>query len=264
MRGGNKMFLDDKGRIFGKVSIIDIAVILFICAAIGGAYFKFFMTPQGQAAGQFDTLIYQVEVKTVRQPSVDAIIEGAAVYDGESGNPIGEIIKKEVIPAKGYIEKADGTVVQAMIPERYDMLITVKTHGVENDHGFFAGGIIELKRGSDLRLRSKRIEVHSRVFDIWGDENAAAPKEQETQPQEEDEFIRIEGVFNGGIDANSIEVETEAEGPRAYVLGEGVMEERYDEFLHLGDIIAIAYYEDEYNRRIIVEIEKTGERATSP
>ncbi len=260
------MFLDDKGRIFGKVSIIDIAVVLFICAAIGGAYFKFFMSPQGQAARQFDTLTYQVEVKNIRQPSVDAVLAGAAVYDGETGNPIGEIIQKKVVPATGYIEKADGTIVQAEIPGRYDMLISIKTPGVENNNGFFAGGIVELKRGSDLRLRSKRIEVHSRVYDIWSDEFADAPKEQEVEGQEgkEDELISIEGIFNGGIDANSIEVETKEEGPRAYVLGEGVIEKRYDEFLHLGDIIAIAYYEDEYNRRVIVKLEKTGERATTP
>lgn len=160
------MVIDDKGKLFGKISIIDIVVVLFILAALGGAYYKFFMTGQGGAAAQFDTLRYQTIVKMVRQPSVDAILEGADAYDGESGNYIGKIIDKQVRPAMGFIEKADGTIVEAQAPDRFDVLVTLEVPGVENDHGYFANGTIEIKRGSDLKLSTRMIEVQSRVTDV--------------------------------------------------------------------------------------------------
>jgi len=36
------MLLDEKGRLFGKISIVDIGVLLLIAVLIGGVYYKFF------------------------------------------------------------------------------------------------------------------------------------------------------------------------------------------------------------------------------
>ena len=35
------MIIDDKGKLFGKISIIDLLVVCLILAGIAGAYYKF-------------------------------------------------------------------------------------------------------------------------------------------------------------------------------------------------------------------------------
>ncbi|MBZ4645598.1 MAG: hypothetical protein PWR27_485 [Petroclostridium sp.] len=160
------MFIDDKGRIFGKVSIVDIVVVLLILAAVSGTYYKFFLVRKGRSVAQFDTIQYQVQVKDVRKASVDAIEEGAAIFDDETGNSMGKIISKEIQPAKDYIVKTDGTYVEAEKPDRYTVIVTIETPGVENDYGYFANGTREIKRGSDLKLKTRLIAVETRVMDV--------------------------------------------------------------------------------------------------
>lgn len=161
------MLIDEKGRLFGKVSVVDILVVLFIVGAVAGAYYKFFIAERGGAAAQFDTLQYQViTVSGVRQPSVDAVKEGAEVFDGETGGYIGKVIQKDISPAKSFIKKTDGTYAEARMPDKFDVIITVEVTGVENDHGFFANGNIEIKRGSDLKFKTQMIMLETRVVDV--------------------------------------------------------------------------------------------------
>jgi len=160
------MIIDDKGKIFGKVSIVDIAVILLVLALIGGAYYKFFLLNQAKAAIQLDVLRYQVVVKEIREPSVDALKKTDDVYDDRTGSYMGKIVKRTVMPAVDYIEKTDGTIVKAQIPGKYDMKLTIEAPGIETKHGFFANGNIEIKRGSKLKLTSKLIAVEAQVEEI--------------------------------------------------------------------------------------------------
>lgn len=158
------MIVDEKGKIFGKVNIIDMAAVLLAFALIGGIYYKFLI--ESKSVTELDVLRYQVVVEEIRRPSVDALNKTVEVYDERTGSYMGEIIDKTVVPAHDYIEKIDGTIVKARVPGKYDMKLIIEAPGLETEHGFFVNGNIEIKRGSKLKLTSKLIAVEAQVEDI--------------------------------------------------------------------------------------------------
>lgn len=92
------MFIDDKGRLFGKVNLLDLIIVLVIIAvlAFGGWYFL------GGNAGSADTLTvdYTIEVLQQNPEYFDFIIEGEKVVDGVTKQPMGEIVSFKTQPSR--------------------------------------------------------------------------------------------------------------------------------------------------------------------
>ena len=160
------MLLDEKGRLFGKISIIDIGVLLLIVALLGGVYYKFFMVDKNNSAAKFDTIEYKVLVEEVRQQSVDAIEIGADIYDVKTDSPMGKIVSKEVLPATDQLTKADGTMVIAEKPERFNVLVTIQVPGVETKYGFLANGKRDLNRESQQVMDTRMIILETKIVDV--------------------------------------------------------------------------------------------------
>ena len=160
------MLLDEKGRLFGKISIVDIGVLLLIAVLIGGVYYKFFMVDKDQNAAKFDTIEYKVLVEEVRQQSVDAIEIGADIYDVKTNSPMGRITDIEVLPATDQLTKADGTMVIAEKPERFNVLITIRVPGIETKYGFRANGRLDINRESQQVMDTRMIEMVAKIVDV--------------------------------------------------------------------------------------------------
>ena len=160
------MLMDEKGRLFGKISIVDIGVLLLIAVLIGGVYFKFFMVDKDQNAAKFDTIEYKVLVEEVRQQSVDAIEIGADIYDVKTNSPMGRITDIEVLPATDQLTKADGTMVIAEKPERFNVLITIRVPGIETKYGFRANGRLDINRESQQVMDTRMIEMVAKIVDV--------------------------------------------------------------------------------------------------
>lgn len=160
------MLLDEKGRLFGKISIIDIGVLLLIVALLGGVYYKFFMVDKDNNAAKFDTIEYKVLVKEVRQQSVDAIEIGADIYDVKTDTPMGKIISKEALPATDQLTKADGTVVIAEKPGKFNVLVTIQVPGIETKYGFRANGRMDINREFQQVMDTQMIILETKVVDV--------------------------------------------------------------------------------------------------
>lgn len=160
------MFLDEKGRLFGRISVIDIGVLLLIIALLGGVYYKFFMVDKNQNAAKFDTLEYKILVEEIRQQSVDAIEIGANIYDVKTDTPMGKIVNKEVLPATEQLIKADGTVVIAEKPGKFNVVVTIQVPGVETRYHYRANGRIDLNRGSEQVMDTRMIVLETKIIDV--------------------------------------------------------------------------------------------------
>ncbi len=160
------MLMDEKGRLFGKISIVDIGVLLLIAVLIVGVYYKFFMVDKDQNAAKFDTIEYKVLVEEVRQQSVDAIEIGADIYDVKTNSPMGRITDIEVLPATDQLTKADGTMVIAEKPERFNVLITIRVPGIETKYGFRANGRLDINRESQQVMDTRMIEMVAKIVDV--------------------------------------------------------------------------------------------------
>lgn len=160
------MIIDEKGRLFGKISIIDICALLALLALLAGAYYKFFMVDPQHTAANFDTIEYKVLMKEVRQQSIDAVEIGAEVYDVRTDSYMGKVINKEIAPSPAMVTKADGTIVMAEKPERFDVLVTITVPGVETQFGFLANGKRDLNRESIQVLKTQKIIMEAKIADV--------------------------------------------------------------------------------------------------
>jgi hypothetical protein len=161
------MLMDNRGRLFGKVNIIDMLVLLVVLLIISGVISKFALSDDRSVKSNPNILQYTVSIADIRNYSADALNVGDKLYDAKTGTYMGEIINKEVKPQRDYITKTNGTIVQAEKPNRLEVLLTIEVPGVENETGYLAGGNRDINRMSSLQLENQIIGIQlARVVDV--------------------------------------------------------------------------------------------------
>ena len=131
--------IDDKGRLFGIINIIDLFISILLIVLIGfGAYKIFRVNPTVAVNTQKVTMVYFIQ--EVRDVTYNAIEEGEIAKDYDKNSVYGKIIKKEALPAKKMAETADGRFVEAEIPNRFDVKIYIEGDAVISKTGVYMGG----------------------------------------------------------------------------------------------------------------------------
>ena len=155
------MIIDEKGKIFGKINIIDLLAVLIIVVSVAAVCFKFGFSAHKNVGSAGD------EIKAIRDISADALNIGDSLTEKTTKKKIGKIIDKRVEPAKEVVNKADGTLTgEVEIPERYDVYITVKGSGTANDTGYFLDGTYQIGVFSSVVFSSRYIETTGTVTEI--------------------------------------------------------------------------------------------------
>lgn len=150
--------IDEKGRIFGKVSIIDIGIIVVLGLFLAGIYVKGNISVVREIKAAPQKLQVSILISELRQPSVDAIEEGIPVWEGKTGPYLGTLIKKDVQPAVKWVDAADGRVVQTTIPGKYDVTITIEGEGVMDEKTTLLGNA-EMRVGSTVYVKGGKFSV---------------------------------------------------------------------------------------------------------
>lgn len=149
-----------------KFNVIDLIVILFICAVVIFVAFKFTGLATFNNDGANTTgVVYTVKVGEVIQSTADAIPESGKLYD-EEGTEIGEIISKKVNNSETNQHKADGSYVKVVNPGKVDVYLEVSADAVVEKEGYFINGKKNLGAGSNARFKAKNIEFEAYVAQI--------------------------------------------------------------------------------------------------
>ena len=160
------MILDKKGKLFGKISIVDISIILLVVLLVFGAYYKFAVLGKNTKAAKFDTIEYVMQINEIRQPTVDAIRVGQDVFDAKTGSFMGKIVSKEQKNAEELLTIGDGRIVLAQKPGKFDLFITISVPGVKTDYGYLANGNREINRDSLQSMETLLASFEGRARDI--------------------------------------------------------------------------------------------------
>ncbi len=159
------MILDKNGRLFGKISIIDLLAILAVLVAAIGIGARFF-TPASDNVREKVQLSYVVEIKDVRMYSIYALNNKGVVTDSKSGAVIGEITDVEYEPFTTHEVRSDGEAVLAEVPDKFVAYVSIKSEASETDNGYFVGDNIELSVGSSVSLATKYVNSNGKVKSI--------------------------------------------------------------------------------------------------
>jgi Domain of unknown function (DUF4330) len=142
-------FIDDRGRLFGRVSVVDIIVLLLIVAVAAFAWGRF-------AGDQAKIKDYRLVlyVASIRDPTVTQSNEGDKVRD-DTGAVLGRIEKVDLAGTPTEVPTAAGDLREKPSPVFQQIVITIKGQAqVSGPHGqetVMVGGTV-LRAGTSLVL----------------------------------------------------------------------------------------------------------------
>ena len=158
-------FIDEKGKIFGKVSIVDLFVILLLIACFAAVGLKLH-TAQTVRGG--DRVIeYSVIVENIRDVSINAINQKYDdIIDAETKYDIGEIIDVQTSPARVLVQTNDGDFQMTEYDNRYDAVVTLRTNGTETDDGYYASSGRQIVVGDSLGVNNGYVQFFGEVISV--------------------------------------------------------------------------------------------------
>ena len=154
--------IDNKGRVFRLINIIDLLVILLIVAVIG----RFTLMQKQQSAWVVTKNIeVVVHVKEVRDATCNAVKVGDVVKETKTNAVLGKVTNVEIVPSETLVETADGRVVVYPNPVYKDMYITLQGTGSAGENAIVLGSN-EIRIGTTLQLKTNMYSVTSTVMSI--------------------------------------------------------------------------------------------------
>ena len=138
-------FIDENGRLFGKVSIIDVIVVLVVAALAVALSFKQEQTHTGTSTPN-DKITFQIQATAVRNYIADAVEVGDLIYDKDysSGGALGTITDIQVLPALRTTQFDDGTFEVVPVADSVTLLITVEGEGVMTDGNYLINRVYSI------------------------------------------------------------------------------------------------------------------------
>lgn len=159
------MIINKEGKLFGKISVIDIAVILIIAVLAACIYIRFSGTTQTIATSGED-IGCTFLVRNIRSFSVDALERGGSVYDKTSKEYIGKITDVRIEAGEYQVNMADGSFKTISPDDRYNAYITVEFEGKVGENGYYTAANKYLAAGTTVVINTKYAQCESTVYSI--------------------------------------------------------------------------------------------------
>ena len=140
--------IDQKGRLFGKVNLLDLVVVLAVVAVAGRFGYKAVTKEAAAPAGETKTIQVKFLLPSVTQPSVAFLRPGVDVYDSKSNAHMGKIVEATTKPSI-----ITGPEKEYESSTKVDLMITVEGTGRVTTNGSSLGGI-ELRGGRLFELKT--------------------------------------------------------------------------------------------------------------
>ena len=162
------MIIDKKGKLFGKINIIDLLVILVI---IFFAFNAFSTTNEieNQEITESENALMTVEFEEVHSNFLNVVEIGDLVRDSVRGFVLGEIVEVHSESYKEMVTTTDGKVEYKEIPGKYNIQVILEIQGVFDGNGV----LVESKRyyiGSETRIKTEDYVTDAFVLDITKNE----------------------------------------------------------------------------------------------
>lgn len=168
------MIIDKKGKLFGKINIVDLIVICIVLVAVVGVVFtkikldnsKVMSNPSNMlisSSAQTDKLEIKLKIREVRDITRDAIIVGDEVYIAATDMYLGTVLRVDSTPSIRSVESDNGTAYLAEVPGRYDVTVVVEANGKKKDEGYFTDNNVQIFYGRDMEIKTSTIQTTPKV-----------------------------------------------------------------------------------------------------
>ena len=163
--------IDGNGRLFGKISVIDVLVVLVVVVLAAALYFKSNQTHTGGTVTE-QPITFQILALGINDYVYDALREGDGLYDldySSGGRAIGRIAQIEVESDPGTKladELHDGAAAIVEAENTVDLLITVEGSGLVDGRNYTLNRVYALGVNSSRTYYTKQAQFVGTVASI--------------------------------------------------------------------------------------------------
>ena len=157
--------MDKNGKIGGKISIIDIGVIVLIIAAAIGLVIRF-TSGTTTAVTSNETFRYVVKVNMVREYTVNALQKRGITTDKKAEMLLGEIKDVKVEDSKIQSTTASGKIEWSNLPDKYTCYVTIEAEGRESEDGYILDDTTELSVGRSVDIITKNVKTSGEIISV--------------------------------------------------------------------------------------------------
>ena len=157
--------MDKNGKIGGKISIIDIGVIVLIIAAAIGLVIRF-TSGTTTAVTSNETFRYVVKVNMVREYTVNALQKRGITTDKKAEMVLGEIKDVKVEDSKIQSTTASGKIEWSNLPDKYTCYVTIEAEGRESEDGYILDDTTELSVGRSVDIITKHVKTSGEIASV--------------------------------------------------------------------------------------------------
>jgi len=159
--------INSNGRIKGRISIVDIVLVVAVLALAGGFMYRQLSPRIGQILGANIPLHVTISSQGVRHFVTDAVQIDDVMFRQNERNAIGTVVDIRIEPFYNYLIRSDGTAQLVQSELRYRIFITLEATGSETDRGYYVNGLDHMAPGSDISLVSNRVFIPvGRVYSV--------------------------------------------------------------------------------------------------
>ena len=155
--------MDKNGRFFGKVSVIDVLLIVLILGLGAGFGYKKLSAPAERIIRSNTKFYATFVVEKIRDFSVEAFEAGDALYEQYGQQPLGKVVAIRTEQARDVLKMPDGTAIYAPMEDKYNLYLTIEASGSVNESGYYFNGNTQLAVGSDLMVQTNMVLCSMRV-----------------------------------------------------------------------------------------------------
>ncbi|MGE5580874.1 MAG: DUF4330 domain-containing protein [Bacillota bacterium] len=159
-------FLDERGRVFGKISVVDLIIVLvLVVGAAWFAYAKFGRDLGAEIAAREEPARYTIIVPAVRPTTAEALAKGGKVFEFKTGAEIGTIKDVRSEPADIWSLQQDGRMLRVRTDDRVDAYVTVEAKARIGENTITVNGV-EVRVGTTIGITTKWAQVNGNILTL--------------------------------------------------------------------------------------------------
>lgn len=158
--------IDERGRLFGVISVVDILAVLVVAALALMAYMRFFSGGEANVSDSgFVPVTYQIKVFQIRENTANSFKVNDRIWSSD-GEDLGVITAVETAQAEKLANRTDGTVVLMPVEDYVDATFTVEVDGTVNGDRYYAGRTFELGVNGSVEFVSKYASTSGKIWSV--------------------------------------------------------------------------------------------------
>lgn len=157
--------INKEGKLFGKISIIDIFALVAVCILAFGIYTRTMPLLKDNSASEC-RIEYKITVKGVRMGTVNALRKSTDLYDNYASNHIGVVKHSEYSPSKKAVEQLNGELKMVEQPELYDVILTVQVDGKSTNSEYLTNSDYSILSGNEISFFSKYANTSGKISGV--------------------------------------------------------------------------------------------------